>query len=342
MKKIFIVVLAVAALASCSKEQTVNVDKGEAISFENAFVENATRATDLTTTNLQNFGVYGTVAKGGNTALIFDNTKVYKKGDVFQYDVPQYWIAAANYTFTAIAPYIDPQTEPKWWSYDPATTTLSFDNAAAAAEQDVLFAYAAKTTEAELSAQNTQPVAFTFKHILSKIAFKFENTFDDGNTSLSIYNVKINNTAKKGTMLVNAAGVDQAWTVTEYLVVPFGTQSANVDLNEDAAIGNGANLVVDHQYIIPAEREYVITFDVDLYQAGVYLATYNHEIKSTINFAKNGNYSLNVKLAPDTVNPDAQLYPIEFTVEDIEDWDNGNTVDTDDPADNEKDVYPLN
>jgi hypothetical protein len=324
MKKIFIAVLTVAALASCSKEQTVNVNKSEAISFENAFVENATRATDLTTTNLQDFGGYGTVAKGGNTALIFNNTKVYKSSNVFKYDVTQYWIAAADYTFTAIAP----QTEAKW-SYDPETTTLSFDNEAAAAEQDVLFAYAAKTTEAELTAQNTQPVAFTFKHILSKIAFKFENTFADGNTTLSIYNVKINNTAKNGTMAINDAGVDQDWNVTDELVVPFGTQLANVDLNEDAAIGNGANLVVNHQYIIPAEREYVITFDVDLYQAGVYLATYKHEIKETINFAKNGNYSLNVRLAPDTVDPDNDtLNPIEFTVEDIDDWDstNGNVA----------------
>lgn len=318
MKKIFIAVLAVAALASCSKEQTINVDKGEAISFENAFVENATRvATDLTTANLQDFGVYGTVAKGGNTALIFNNTKVYKGVDGFKYDVPQYWIAGANYTFTAIAP----QTGAKW-SYNPATTTLSFDNAAAAAEQDVLFAYAAKATETELTEQNTQPVAFIFKHILSKIAFKFKNTFADGNTTLSIYNVKINNTAKNGTMLVTD-GVDQAWDDTdEDLVVPFGTQKDNVNLNKDAAIGNGANLVVAHQYIIPDEREYVITFDVDLYQAGVYLATYNHEVKKTINFAKNGNYSLNVELAPNTVDPDNDtLYPIEFTVEKVENWD---------------------
>lgn len=332
MKKIFFAVLAVAALASCSKEQTVYVDKGEAISFENAFVENATRATDLTTANLQDFGVYGTVAKGGNTALIFDNTRVYKSGDKFIYDTPQYWIAAANYTFTAIAP----KTEAKW-SYKPETTTLSFDNEAAAAEQDVLFAYAAKTTDATLTEQNTQPVAFIFKHILSKIAFKFENTFDDGNTTLDVYNVKINNTAKSGTMLIEN-GTDKAWDVADDLAVQFGKAAADA-----VVIGNGATLNVAHQYIIPAEREYVITFDVDLYQAGVKLATYNHKIKKTINFAKNGNYSLNVELAPDTVDPDNDtLYPIVFTVEEIEDWDNGNTLDTDDPADGEEDVYPLN
>ena len=125
----------------------------------------------------------------------------------------------------------------------------------------------------------------------------------------------------------SCAHVRTAVIVIQKIVVPFGTQSANVDLNEGAAIGNGANLVVAHQYIIPAEREYVITFDVDLYQAGVYLATYNHEIEKTINFAKNGNYSLNVKLAPNTVDPDnGTLYPIEFTVNEIKDWDNGNVA----------------
>lgn len=320
MKKIFIAVLAVAALASCSQEYVVVEQPKAAIGFD-TFVENSTRATDLTTSNLQDFGVYGTVAKGGNTALIFKNTKVYKSGNVYKYDVPQYWIAEADYTFTAIAPYTDAE-----WSYDPATTTLSFDNAAAAAEQDVLFAYAAKTTEEELTEENTQPVAFIFKHVLSKVAFKFTNTFADGNTSLKVYNVKINNTALEATMPI-VDGVDKVWTAEtddNDLVVAFGEAAANnVDL-----FGNGESFPVAHQYVIPVERKYVITFDVDLYQAGVYLATYSHEIEKTINFAKNGNYSLNVELAPGTVNPDAQLYPIVFTVDKIDDWDstNGNVA----------------
>ena len=62
MKKIFIAVLAVAALASCSKEEAVNVDKGAVIGFD-TFVENSTRAADLTKGNFD-FGVYGLVEKG--------------------------------------------------------------------------------------------------------------------------------------------------------------------------------------------------------------------------------------------------------------------------------------
>ena len=335
MKKIFIAVLAVAALASCSKEQTVNVDKGAVIGFD-TFVENSTRANDLVK-GAFDFGVFGLVEKGGANALIFNNQTVAADGT---YSPAQYWIASAQYYFTAIAPYSNAE-----WEYETTTAhtgTISFNNAAAQANQDLLFAYnKPEKTPAEITTAPAK-VGFTFKHILSKIAFKFENTFADGNTSLKVYNVKIKNTAKKGTMAINA-GVDQNWTAAETdenkLVVAFG-EAAAVNV---ALFGNGESFPVAHQYIIPAEREYVITFDVDLYQAGVYLATYNHEIKKTINFAKNGNYSLNVKLAPDTVNPEAQLYPIEFEVTEITDWDNDhdgkeNTAEGDTDGDNQVDT----
>lgn len=338
MKKIFIAVLAVAALASCSKEQTINVDKGVAIGFD-TFVENSTRATDLVVGNFD-FGVYGTVTKG-NSALIFNNQEVETD---FTYENPVYWIADASYTFGAFAPYTD-----RAWSYELAGTnstdkihaengTVTFNNQTAAANQDFIYAYQTATT----GDLKTKPVAvtFTFSHMLSKVAFKFTNTFaDEDRTSLKVYNVKINNTALEGTMPI-VDGVDDVWsagTNNNDLVVAFGEAAAN----NVALFGNGESFPVAHQYIIPVKRTYNITFSVDLYMAGVYLATYNHVINTEIDFAKNGNYSLNVKLAPNTVNPDAQLYPIEFAVDKIEDWDNGNTHDSADD-DTVNDYYPLN
>ena len=323
---------AVAALAACTSEQTIVAPQNEAIGFD-TFVDNSTRATDITTANIADFGVYGTVTKGGNSALIFDNTAVTKSGDAFVYSPAQYWIAAAQYDFLAFAPYTNAK-----WAYTPTdaqvakTGTFSFNNETAAADQDVVYAYQTKTTENELNASNTQAVEFTFKHILSKVAFSFTNTFTDGNTTLSVYNVKINNTAKTGTMAI-ANGVDGAWNGDGDLIVPFGDQYDAVDDENDdakkksAALANGAELKLAHHYVIPAERAYHITFSVDLYQAGVYLATYNHDINPTINFAKNGNYVLSVKLAPESIDPDNELYPIEFTVNEVEDWrDNGSVA----------------
>ena len=317
---------AVAALAACTTEQTIVAPQNEAIGFD-TFVDNSTRAEDITTNNIANFGVYGTVTKGGNSALIFKNTEVTKSGDDFVYSPAQYWIADAEYDFLAFAPYANAK-----WTYTPTnaqvakTGKFSFNNETAAADQDVVYAYQTKTTDDELDADNTQAVEFTFKHILSKVAFSFTNTFTDGNTSLSVYNVKINNTAKTGTMAI-ANGEDAAWVGAGDLIVPFGAQPTAVNTLQAKALANGAELKLAHHYVIPAERMYNITFSVDLYQAGVYLATYNHEIKSTINFAKNGNYVLSVKLAPESIDPKNELYPIEFTVNEVEDWrDNGSVA----------------
>ena len=314
---------AVAALAACTTEQTTVAPQNEAIGFD-TFVDNSTRATDITTENIANFGVYGTVTKG-NSALIFDNTKVEKNGTAYIYSPAQYWIAAAEYDFLAFAPY--QKGEGATWTYAPTNAqlaqngTFSFNNETAAADQDVVYAYTTKTTEATLTAENTQAVSFTFKHILSKVAFSFTNTFTDGVTTLSVYNVKINNTAKTGTMAI-VDGEDKAWEGVDNLVVPFGDQANAVNtLKAKAIANNNGTLKLDHHYVIPAERAYNITFDVDLYQAGVYLATYNHTINSTIDFAKNGNYVLSVKLAPESIDPDNELYPIEFTVNEVEDWD---------------------
>ena len=320
---------AVAALAACTTEQTIVAPQNEAIGFD-TFVDNSTRAEDITTNNIANFGVYGTVTKGNNSALIFDNTKVEKNGTAYTYSPAQYWIAAAQYDFLAFAPFQN--SEGATWTYAPTNAqvakngTFSFDNAAAAANQDVVYAYQTKTTEAALTAK-PEAVKFTFKHILSKVAFSFTNTFTDGNTSLSVYNVKINNTAKTGTMAI-ANGVDAAWVGDGDLIVPFGDQATAVNTLQAKAIDkDNRTLNLAHHYVIPAQRAYNITFDVDLYQAGVYLATYNHEINSAIDFAKNGNYVLSVKLAPESIDPENELYPIEFTVNEVEDWrDNGSVA----------------
>lgn len=312
---------AVAALAACTTEQTIVAPQNEAIGFD-TFVDNSTRATDITTNNIANFGVYGTVTKGGNSALIFKNTEVTKSGDDFVYSPAQYWIADAVYDFLAFAPFTNAK-----WTYTPTnaqvakTGTFSFNNETAAADQDVVYAYQTKTTADKLDASNTQAVEFTFKHILSKVAFSFTNTFTDGNTSLSVYNVKINNTAKNGTMAI-VDGEDKAWVGVDNLVVPFGDQATAVNTLKAKAIANkNGTLKLAHHYVIPAQRAYNITFSVDLYQAGVYLATYNHEINSAIDFAKNGNYVLSVKLAPESIDPENELYPIEFTVNEVKDWD---------------------
>ena len=104
MKKLFISMLAVAALASCSQEDVIVADKGDLIGF-NSFVENATRA-DYSTTDIDAINVYGTV----NNVLIYDHTPVTRPSEEagvgynqnWKCGVTQYWIEGANYKFAAL------------------------------------------------------------------------------------------------------------------------------------------------------------------------------------------------------------------------------------------------
>ena len=319
MKKIFIAIMAVAAAVSCSQELTVDAPKGAAIAFDNAFVENSTRtAEDLTKGNFD-FGVYGTVANASGNGLIFDNKEVAADGT---YSPVQYWVANATYTFTAYAPYSNAK-----WAYKPAegtsseayNGTLSFNNAAALGEQDLIFAAATRTTPATI--ESAEKVGLTFGHLLSKVAFKFTNIFTDKNISLNVYGVKINNAAEEGTLPV-VDGATEEWTGTGDYVRAFGA----ADASAAAALANGASLATEHYYLIPVERDYEITFNVGLYQAGVLLNTYEHKIKVTLNLEKGKSYSLNATLAAENVNPESQLFPIEFKVDGVEDWTEGNVT----------------
>lgn len=315
MKKVFIAILAAAAFAACNKAEVIESAPATAIAFENAFVDNATKtATDLTKTNLNDFGVYGTVTNGTNAALIFDNTEVRKSGDAYTYSPVQYWIEGAQYTFSAYAPYTNKQ-----WAFTPTNGkdayngTLSFNNATAQGEQDLLFASASRSADTD---NMDDAVSFTFSHLLSKVVFKYTNGFTDNNIKLNVYDVKINNAAAKGTVTVTG-GVTGEWTGTDNYVRSFGADAADAT----AALANGASVTTEHFYLIPVERDYNITFKVGLYQAGVLLDTYEHDIDATIDIEKGKSYSFNAELNYENVNPESQLYPIEFEVDDVDEWD---------------------
>ena len=81
MKKIILATLAAASLVACAKEDIVASTNGEAIAFDNAFVDNTTKAIDPSTTkaNLVGFQVYGTTKgdhAGAETINIFNDLAV--------------------------------------------------------------------------------------------------------------------------------------------------------------------------------------------------------------------------------------------------------------------------
>ena len=321
MKKSILGLAALALLASCNTDEDIQLADKAVIGFNGVFVENSTRANDLTKDNILDFGVFGSVVKGENSGLIFNNTKVYKSGTAFKYDLPQYWVTSADYDFVAIAPFTDAH-----WSYGLTTSTvartgvITFDNAAAAANQDLLFAYATRTTAEAITTQ-PEAVGFTFNHMLSRVFFTFKNDFaSNSNITLKVTNVKINNAHKKGTLTINDGVAAEAWIVDDSgdnaFTILFG------DAGKDNAFAGQQSARTEHFYLIPANATYNVTFDVELIQAGVSLKNYRHSVDVALNMAKGNSYNIKASLTPGNVAPNEQICPIEFTVTEVNDWTN--------------------
>ena len=333
MKKSILGLAALALLASCNNDEDIQLADKAVIGFNGVFVENSTRANDLTKDNILDFGVFGSVEKGANSGLIFNNTEVYKSGTAFKYDLPQYWVTSADYDFVAIAPFTDAH-----WSYRLTTSTvartgvITFDNAAAAANQDLLFAYATRTTAEAITTQ-PEAVGFTFNHMLSRVFFTFTNDFaPNSNITLKVTNVKINNAHKTGTLAINDGVAAEAWIVDgnsgdNAFARLFGAARAAGEANANAFAGQ-QSASTEHFYLIPANATYNVTFDVELFQAGVSLKNYRHSVDVALNMAKGCSYNIIAKLNQNNVtgDPNEDLQKIEFDVETVKAWTNATDI----------------
>ena len=319
MKKYLYIALAAAALTSCSSDEAIEMVEKKAVSFDNVFVNNATRAADLTAVNLADFSVYGSVEANNTQGLIFNNTKVYKpEGDSeFQYDNTQYWIASAQYDFAAFAPNTDAK-----WSYSltndkiAQTGTITFDNAAAGANQDFLFAYTKPEKTADKILTQPDAVGFTFNHMLSRVKFTFVNDFAaTSNIELKVTDVHITNAYTQGTLPISN-GTAGTWTA----------EAANATLNIDfddagtnAIANNSGKASTTHYYLIPVKNTYNVTFNVELIQAGVSVGKYDRTATVEIDLQKGISYDVKAILNDKNATTN-ELFPIEFTVNGVEGW----------------------
>lgn len=324
MKKILFAAVALVAMASCATDDVVSRPADEAIDFAEAFVENSTRANDINKDNLSQFNVYGSVNANGTNGFIFEDQKVNKNGDAYTYSPAQYWIPAADYKFTAFASLTSTQTDDRQWSFakgaNAANGVIAFNNEDAEANQDLVYAYAERTTETTI-ASKPQPVAFTFNHMLSRVKFTITNGFTAGsNIKLDITDLTITDAHANGTLAV-VDGETQTWAVgTEVFARNFGSTTQLAD--------NNTSWTTEHFYLIPTEATYNVTFDVTLWQAGVKVDTYTRTATVTLDMEKGKSYNINATLnASNTAEDGSEIYPIEFTVDKVNEWENFGNVD---------------
>jgi hypothetical protein len=313
MKKLFISMLAVAALASCSKEQTIVADQGELIGFS-TFVENSTRATDTTygaatgQTPLEAFNLYGTVTGTNGTINIYNGCPVAGEVGAATWNCPvsQYWIKDAVYDFAAVvdATVAQDQNSP----YMPITLTTI-------ANADMNFSdmlYAQKLDYTALASENPT-VVFAFEHLLSKAMFTVTSNTQDG-YYYSVKNINVNN-FESGTYTIaykdeDTDGKDDgSWVGNAAKSIPFG--------DVDKVTASGAKTCDTQKLLVPTAAPFTVSCTIELWNDNgdaedVKLGTENKTFNVTTPLVKGNSYNFTLALSVGQ--------KIEFTVTSDPSW----------------------
>lgn len=321
MKKIFLAVVALAAMTACSNDDVVSYDKGQAIAFGDAFVNNSTRATDYTygAVPLKSFNVYGTMTGAGNTVNIFN--EVGLTGTVgnttWSYTDPtteeQYWLAKASYNFAAV---VDATvTNPVSNYYMPTELApVAAEDDKDSNFKDMLYA----TATATVSDQGVPSVAdgivnFTFEHLLSKVQFTVTSTAT-GSYSHSVTGIKVKNFAT-GTYDIAGATWGEATPDTD---ISFGDiEGVNADSEEtvgSTTISGKTNAI--QQLLIPTTKDFTVSFNVETYLNGTLMSVEPKTVTVANDLVKGHSYNFTIACA---VNA-----PIKFSVTADPTWDSTN------------------
>lgn len=190
MKKSFLMLgVAVAALASCSNEEVVDMPQSRAIQF-GTFVNHSTRSVNETTKdNLSKFFVFGNYGEGTWTP-VYTNVEVNggNVGDqsVWTPSLDAYWKSNEQYRFGA---YSDGTAKNNDASFSADEQRLTFTNYTADNTKDLIVAMSNVTSETDVTANN--PVSLSFYHMLSQVRFTFTNT-DSPDYTMRIQDIKVN------------------------------------------------------------------------------------------------------------------------------------------------------
>lgn len=295
--------------ASCSNDETVEVKKNtNAIQFK-SFVNNSTRATDLTTTNLVDFQVWGIMKKDNQIGKPFVGTQVTKAGGAWSYGVPVYWEKGYQYSFVAVAPadaFDMVEAPANYQDYGK----VKFNNGRG--DTDLL--WAAKDKGLVTWEGNACPavVDLTFNHMLSRVRFNFVNGMDDGSL-LTVKDVQITNACTEGTVQLIADNAGLAWAASGNAALMFDN-AAETGFAQNAACTTG------HKYMIPTTKAYNVTFKVERAHNGV-VDTYEHSVNLTEMQMESGkSYQFKAEFTAQNINPEGALCPIVFEPT-VNEWD---------------------
>lgn len=334
MKRVFITLLTIATLISCSKDEIVKEASKLPISFGNVFVENSTRATDNTygsANGLTQFNVYGTVTGNSNTVNIYNGDAVEGTiGGDWNCDKVQYWVPDCTYSFTAIVDgdvkngttvlnrvAVDENGMPTSITYNATT------------QKDLLLAQSiAKTDESGVptngnittDASSNKFVSFTFSHLLSKAQFTFTNNFtEDSGVKLTVTDIKITKAPKKAVYTISSAG----WgTPTELYTGTTDTDFLSFGDSGQMSANGGKSTSGKVCLLIPGTYDLNIEFTIKHNKGG---NPSTKTINKNVTLLAGNSYNFTAELNASNVNG---VVPITFNIEvnNNGNWDNTDNV----------------
>lgn len=293
--------IATMMLASCTNEDVLNVSDSRAIGFD-AFVGKTTKA-DITDENIKEFYVYG--GYDNNLTNVFNNVKVYLDGS-WKYDKTQYWTADKTYKFQGYAPATD--------KAEAGENGVNFTNFEADGTTDLLASEVVTrtTTSTEEGISNSGLIQLTFRHVLSKIKFKFTTNLD--NVNIAISDLTVNALPNTGTY--TNSGTTGTWVVSG---------NDNYTLSSTGTLTNSDDLVSGDAIVLPQTPNSIsVTFTVTA--TGGLSLTKEHTVTLPATTLEEGNvYVYTANITAQNIDPENPLKPIEFGDPTVEEWSTDQT-----------------
>ncbi|MFK2809543.1 fimbrillin family protein [Bacteroides fragilis] len=343
MKKSFFVLgVAVAALASCTNEEVVDMPQSRAIQF-GTFVNHSTRSssssvTETTDLTLNKFFVFGSYDENSKWIPVYTNVQVNggQVGDKSIWTPTQtaYWQVSKDYLFGA---YSDGDHKNNTATFDETNKQLVFENYTAENGKDLIVAISKLTSKADAT-QNTA-VNLSFYHMLSQVKFTFENT-DSPDYTMKISDIKVSAVkTTKGTATYGKEKPTILWETTS------STPKAEYDFGtiEDIAEEFKEDTHTTTCFVIPQSNEnLLVTFTATFSdKSGKTIA--QNKIKGSLKYSGNAEgteqgkwtegfkYNYTVEINGSTIDPDLEGQEIKFQVEAVNGWETASNTDIENP-----------
>jgi len=275
MKKMILPLLAAATLVTtgCSNDETVEVPQGQKIGFDVPFINKTGRAYELGVNTFSRFLLWGSSSFAND--YIFNGEAISVSGMDVSYTPVRYWNEGSSYHFMAFATPTE-ATKDAAWTFTPGAVPtedgyfgqLTFDNSAESGADglvDLCYAGADRTTQTPLTTDCTKPVPLAFKHVLSRLRFRFVNAFTE-NYFIEVKNVKISNLPLSGSLDFSQsplAWVNTGYTYSKVLAMePQNPPAVTIAGGEELI---STNALTETMYTLPDANEFTVDFDVNLW-----------------------------------------------------------------------------